>query len=332
MSAAPPNAQGRAAARTPRQWGWLFLKLGVTAAAFAWATSRTSFAAMAGAVRSLSLGAVLLSVGLLLMNAGVGALRWRAVMNSYGGRRVPKLGFLAHGYLVASFYNTFVPGNIGGDALRAHAARSAFEHPADSFATIAIERGLGLGALLVLGGIGVSFQHGVPEFAGPLLIFGGFAGALLAILSPWLSVRVLKWLPERLRAKVPLLSIPTGYSSLGLAFLWSIVSQYLGVLSSHVLVQDLVPTVTALDSLAVVPLALLSLYLPVSVAGLGVREAAFVVLFGHFGVSAADATAASLAFMATLMTVAVIGGVVHALFPLVLPKAAEAEPGSLEIG
>jgi uncharacterized membrane protein YbhN (UPF0104 family) len=320
------------AARTPPQWARLLLKLGVTGAALSWAVSRTSFSAMTEAVRSLSLRAVLISVGLLLVNTGVGALRWRAVLGAYRGARVPGLGFLTHGYLVASFYNTFVPGNIGGDALRAHAARAAFEHPADSFATVAIERGLGLGALLVLGGVGVSFQSGAPAFMGLFLILGGAAAALLATASPWLSVRVLKWLPERFRSKVPVLSIPAGRAALGLAFLWSIVSQYLGVLSSHVLVQDLVPRVTALDSLAVVPLALLSLYVPISVAGLGVREAAFVVLFGRLGVSAADATAASLAFMATLMTAAVIGGIVHAFFPLALSPKTKPEQETAQAG
>jgi hypothetical protein len=64
----------------------------------------------------------------------------------------------------------------------------------------------------------------------------------------------------------------------------------------------------------------------VSVAGLGVREAAFVVLFAHVGVSAANATAASLASMATQMTVALLGGIAHALVPLSLPVAAPAEP------
>ncbi|HEX7670383.1 MAG TPA: lysylphosphatidylglycerol synthase transmembrane domain-containing protein, partial [Polyangiaceae bacterium] len=214
-----------AATRSPPGWARLLLKLGVTGAALGWAMSRTSFSAMTGAVRSLSLRAILISVALLLANVGVGALRWRAVIGAYPGARTPRLGFLAHGYLVASFYNTFVPGNIGGDALRAHAARSAFEHPADAFATIAIERGMGLGALLVLSGIGTSFLEAAPGWLGPSLAVTGAVLATVAGASPWLSVRLMKFLPARLRSKMPALSVPTGVPALGLAFLWSIVSQ-----------------------------------------------------------------------------------------------------------
>jgi hypothetical protein len=71
------------------------------------------------------------------------------------------------------------------------------------------------------------------------------------------------------------------------------------------------------------------LYVPISLAGLGVREAAFVVLLGRVGVSPANATAASLAFMASLLVLAVAGGVGHALRPLVLPgRSAVTEAGA----
>ena len=66
------------------------------------------------------------------------------------------------------------------------------------------------------------------------------------------------------------------------------------------------------QALAVVPLALLSIYLP-TFAGFGTREAAFAFALAPAGVSEVQATAASLAFGAAHLCVALVGGVLHGL-------------------
>jgi hypothetical protein len=312
----------------PRRWAWLALKLVVTAAALWWAVSQTSFGAMAGSVRRISPLAFAAAVGLLGSNLAVSALRWREVLRAYGVTP-PPLRYLLHANLVGSFYNTFVPGNIGGDALRAYAVQSAFRHPVDSYLVIALERGFGLAALLFLGGIGLSATPTPYWWLGPLLLGMGLASAALSAFTPWILIRVAqgaRFLPSALRSYASGISIPHGRVALLSALSWSGVSQLVGVLVSHVLVSDLCPQVRLVDSLAVVPLAMLTLYVPVTVSGLGLREAMFVALFARVGVSPADATASSLAFMATLMFVALIGGLAHLLRPLsapVTPPAAD---------
>jgi hypothetical protein len=75
-----------------------------------------------------------------------------------------------------------------------------------------------------------------------------------------------------------------------------------------------------------IPLATVATYFPVAVAGLGVREVAFVFLFGKVGVAAPDATAASLAMLATYSLLAGAGFVVHLLWPLAPAAEPAAEP------
>jgi uncharacterized membrane protein YbhN (UPF0104 family) len=134
-----------------------------------------------------------------------------------------------------------------------------------------------------------------------------------------------RWLPASLRGLVGELTTLRGNRALFVAILWSVVAQTGAVLASHFLVRDLDPHLQLVDSFAFIPLASLSLYVPISLAGLGVREAAFVVLLGRVGVSPANATAASLAFMASLLVLAAAGGVGHALRPLALPAARDAK-------
>jgi uncharacterized membrane protein YbhN (UPF0104 family) len=306
--------------RRSRRSVWLVLKLLGTAAALWWAVSQTSFGEMARSVQRIAPLAFLSALSLLGLNLAVGALRWREVLRAYA-IDPPPLRYLLHGYLVATFYNTFVPGNVGGDALRAYAVQSAFARPADSYLVIAIERGFGLAALLFLGGAGIAVSPVPFRWIGLVLMAAGLGSAVLSALTPWILGQIARFLPAGLRSYASRISIPGGRGALLSALAWSLLSQILGVLVSHVLVSDLCPEVRLVDSLAVVPLAMLSLYVPVSVSGLGIREAAFVALYARVGVSAADATAASLAFMATLMVVALVGGAVHLISPLAAPAS-----------
>lgn len=285
---------------------------------------------MLEAVGRMSAMAPAAAVLLLGSNIVVGAVRWREVIRAYGIDPPPPLSFLMHGYLVAGFYNTLVPGNVGGDALRGHAARSAFPHAADSYVAVLVERGLGFAALVVLAGVGAWLSPAVPFWwAGPALLAVGAMLVAVSIATPWLMRKVARWLPGALRELVGDLTTPRGKHPLFVAILWSVVAQTGAVLASHILVRDLDPHLRLIDSLAFIPIASLSLYVPISLAGLGVREAAFVVLLGRVGVSPANATAASLAFMASLLVLALAGGVGHALRPLVLPdRSAVTEAGA----
>jgi len=57
------------------------------------------------------------------------------------------------------------------------------------------------------------------------------------------------------------------------------------------------------------PLISVFLVLPLSIAGIGQREAAFVVIFGTLGVSREIALAASVTIFLALLAISLVGGV-----------------------
>ena len=67
---------------------------------------------------------------------------------------------------------------------------------------------------------------------------------------------------------------------------------------------------------------------PVSVNGLGVREALYILLFGRIGVSAEIAVSLALLYLAVTVVASLPGGVVYALqrTPLGIAAAGEAAP------
>lgn len=299
-----------------RARAWLAVRVSVTVAALWWTLSRVSPGEMMGAAGRVTAGAAMLAVALTFGNLLVGALRWRVLMHAYGARRPPRVGFLARAYLVGIFYNTFVPGNVGGDVLRGHVTRRAFAGAAGAYVTVAIERVFGLAGLLLLAA-GVLLVHPIGGIAGlSRLALAGIAAALAAASAPVVARRLAPRLPGRLgrlAAGLPALHRPL---ALAAVLALSVGTQGVVAVTGHVLVSAIDSSVSLLDSLVLVPVAMAAVYFPAAVAGLGVREAAFVALFTQVGVGRADATAASLAFLGAQLTVAAVGGILHVFRPL----------------
>jgi uncharacterized membrane protein YbhN (UPF0104 family) len=123
-------------------------------------------------------------------------------------------------------------------------------------------------------------------------------------------------LPKKLAEVAAALPVPRRPALLLVVLLLSVGTQSIVALTGHALFTSVDSSVALADSLVLVPVALIALYFPATVAGLGVREAAFVYLFEGVGVSSTDATAASIAFLAVQLVVALLGGVVHMAWPI----------------
>lgn len=317
-----PRASLDSSSRAPssrRRSRLLFaVKLIVTAGALAFTFSRMSLADLTSAVRRLQPSAVVVAAALTLVNLALAGLRWRILLAAYGAKESPPVAFLARAQLVGHFYNTFVPGNVTGDVVRAHATRRSFEGPLGSSMIVVLERFFGLAGLFSLGAIGLLLRPLPGVMRADLLAGLAFATAAVIAVIPVAGRSLGRRLPGglgRIAAHLPAASRP---GLLGVVLALAIVTHTLVALTGHVLIDSIAPQVAANESVVLVPLAMIATYVPFSVAGLGVREAAFVFLFGKVGVASADATAASLAFLAVYALVAALGGVVHLARPLVV--------------
>ena len=79
----------------------------------------------------------------------------------------------------------------------------------------------------------------------------------------------------------------------------------------------------------VVSIAILVGFIPVTIAGLGTREAVFIFLLGRFGISSASAL--SFAFLYNLVYIVCVG-LISAVFWMRLPNRREVKNASLEQG
>jgi glycosyltransferase 2 family protein len=243
----------------------------------------------------------------------IGVIKWRLMSNS-AGAGMP-LSVAARCYYAGLFGNTFLPSIVGGDVVR---AGLAFKHVRSKSGLLFgsfIDRLLDFVALIAVAGIGALLLPtaldpqsrrifvAAAAFVG-LLCVGGFA-AIAILPVKRLSIKIRRKLVHLRKAMRAIAERPgavTMVLSLGITL------QFTLVLLNAWLSNAVGIHISLAMWLFVWPLAKLSGVLPVTQNGIGVREAAQVVLFAPFGVAAVAAVAAGLVFETIILAGGLVGG------------------------
>ncbi|MEO6773052.1 MAG: lysylphosphatidylglycerol synthase transmembrane domain-containing protein [Kofleriaceae bacterium] len=302
-------------ARTPWQrWGWL-LRWGGTAAGIAYILHVVDFARASAAFSRISLGAIVLAVGLVALNVVAGAARWRALLVAYGANHRPSLARASVLYFISFFYNNYLPGAVAGDVVRGVVTRDVFgERGATAgLAVVLVERALGLFGVFLLLAIGLGVAgHDIET--GSLWIWSalGIAGSLVLVLALPFARRLAPYLPGKLRVIAERVPALTSTVAFVVAVVYSVVTQALVALAGFVLLHAVDPAVGLGASLLIVPLAAATTFLPITVGGAGAREAVYIALGASlFHMPQSDAVAASLALWLAHLLVGAFGGVLQ---------------------
>jgi glycosyltransferase 2 family protein len=314
------------AGRLWRRWGWLVRWTG-TALGIVYVSTLIDVAKVKDAFAKVSLAVMLVSVAIVTASLVLGAVRWRVVLRTYGARARPRLATAVRLYHVALFYNTYLPGAVGGDIVRAVVTRDSFgEHgTTGALAVVFVERLLGLFSLfaLVLAGVALSGEAlGLQGSLRLASVVGGAASLAALVMLP-LGRRLARFLPgplARIARQLPSVVRPFDFVH---ATLLSLAGQLIAVIAGWLILRDLHPGVTFVDALLIIPVASATAFLPFTVGGTGAREAAFVVLCSKLlGMADADAVAASLLLWLSTLIVGAAGGV------LLVTGRASAPPAS----
>ena len=246
--------------------------------------------------RWLLLGA---AFALFYVGYALSIVRWKLLLEAQG--IVAPGGFLLRSYMTAIVFSNVLPSTIGGDAVRAYDSWRLGAGRAQALATILLDRVLGLTGLLFVAAIGLVVSRDLsgryptlrPLFLGGLLAAGVGVWSLVKLgrsLSrtslPRPLGRLLKML-GRVRELVYVLYTQPGVVAKCLVL--SIVLQLNGVLFGVLVGAALRLPIPAFEFFAIMPLATLTLMLPVTINGIGIRENVYVLLLGTLGVGATAA-------------------------------------------
>lgn len=272
-----------------------------------------------------------MAILVFLISAVAGAAQWGWILRASGlttpGREMGRL------YFVGMFFNNFLLGNVGGDAVKVIDLGRREGQTIRVFCSTALDRLVGLCALTVMALLAFAFAAAgglaLPPITPLILALLVWSGGLVVLLSGRISSlvsRVLGRLPwpvvgEKFAQFVTEFRLYRRRPAwLGRVFLLALGVQALRV-STHVLIAyglglDLT-SAHVLQLFVLIPLLGILIALPISLNGLGLREVAAADLFMAAGVVSLDAQAVAVEFLAYLVQVLVslIGGVLFLVGP-----------------
>ncbi len=318
----PPE---QSASSPVRRYAVLALKISVSLLLLYVLFTRIDVAQLWATARLASAPWLLVAMAVYGVSALVAVWRWHLLLKA---QRIQITGqTLLGSFLVAAYFNNFLPSNIGGDVVRITDTARVANSKTLATTVVLMDRVLGLIALIFVAALGATAAgrlHHAPSPIWPIWLWAGFvAGAAAttpAVFAPALFGRLLRpltifhaeWVARRIDTLTGALSrfreepgaLLGGFA--GAIFVQgALVAYYFAV--AYALHLDVGFT----DLAVVVPLSFVVQLLPVSVGGFGVREATFSYYFHRIGQPIEDGVLLSLVAQALLMVFSLSGAAVY---------------------
>ncbi len=264
--------------------------------------------------------AALLIVPVVIMSA-----RWRLLMRANGFEVSFGRVFLVN--YAGSFFNTFLPGGVGGDIAKAVMTASGEERKAAAVATVLLDRIIGLVAMILMAAVAVIPFIGDPAMRNPVIIIAVLFGGLVLGYPIYFSrglreSRLGQWMKQRLPFVRTLAAIDGVMHTMKhsgrtivLALLLSLATQAWTIVVVWLMAREMAmsPAPTLAQFFLFEPIIFIVTAVPLSIGGWGVQEGAYRLLLGLAGVAPNEAIALSLIFKVGLLTVSIPGGILFAL-------------------
>jgi uncharacterized protein (TIRG00374 family) len=232
---------------------------------------------------------------------------------------------LTSSFLVATFFNNFLPSNIGGDVIRIADTAPAARSKTLATTVVLIDRGLGLLGLILVAAIGATAGPRVGGSGiGAGMLWAAFAAgttvATLALVFPEAFTRLLQplrllhaeWVDARLaRLTSALLRFRETPTALSGCFAGAVAVQTTLVVFYVAIAHSMGIPIGFASLAVIVPITFIVQMLPVSMNGFGVREATFGFYFTRLGLPLESALLVSFVGAALIILFSVSGGVAY---------------------
>lgn len=246
-------------------------------------------------------------------------LRWKILLDALGSS--PTFKALCQSYMVATFFNNFLPSNVGGDVVRVRdAAKAAGSHTA-SLTVAVLDRVIGFVALYSIAA--AAFIFGGPRVRGlagarvillgltaVFVVLGGIflRSGMVTAVTERLGLRRFPWAYEKFESvQAAVNAYRARKAALIEAFLLSLVLQFLGISYFFMVARALKIPLEFGAALLMVPLCTLIQAIPISFNGWGLREGVYVVYFTQVGLPRESALAFSIVAAGLVVLLSISG-------------------------
>jgi glycosyltransferase 2 family protein len=262
------------------------------------------------------------ALAIYVVNVFASVWRWRLLLDAQD-TPIPSRTLLGS-YLVALFFNNFLPSNIGGDVIRIRDSARFTGSKTLATTVILADRVIGLIGLVLVAALGATMVAGmaghVPSPIWPSWLWTGFVIATMAsapaVLAPAGVGRLLQpltvlhpeWIGDRIDSlTAALVRFRDRPASILSCFCGAVFVQATVVVFYVAVARALHVSIAPWDLAVIVPLSFVVQMLPVSLNGFGVREATFSFYFTRVGLSMESALLVSLGATGLVMLFSVVG-------------------------
>lgn len=273
-------------------------------------------------IRSASPWYLLAALVVVMAGVVLRAYRWQILLHDQGVNT--SLRELVALWFVSFLFTNLLPSGIGGDAIKMYELSRSTGRSAEAVSSVLVDRFMGLFALQAIGLLALVFAWRLVPMEIVFLTMAVFGVSLLAawaVSSRPLWNALAGWVPffDRLLAIKVVHSLVTSlqsYSrsalvrSFGVGMVFNVL-----LISMNVLIGTALRAELALPYyLIFVPITSIVLILPISFAGLGVREGTYIFLFSRAGLSQEVALSlALLVYVLGTVSPGLVGGFIYIL-------------------
>jgi uncharacterized membrane protein YbhN (UPF0104 family) len=322
----PPEQSQAAPVHPVRRYTFIAIKLAVSIALLWFLFSRIEGAKLWASARQASVVWLTVAMAVYFVTVLVSVWRWALLLTA---QHVPlPSGQLFGSYLVALFFNNFLPSNIGGDVVRIGATAKATRSKTLATTIVLADRAMGLLGLVLVAACGTTMAVSAsgqaalplrPSWLWAAFLFG-VVSAVVALGWPAIVGRLLKpltvfhpeWIGGRIESLTAALARFTqSPGALLTCFSAAAFVQLATVLFYLAVAYSLKVRISVWDLAVLVPVSGVVQMLPVSLNGFGVREATFTFYFTRISLPIESALLLSLCATGLVMLFSLTGAAVY---------------------
>lgn len=273
----------------------LIIKLIVSSSLLYFVLSKAGVERVLAIIKTINPLAFITAILIYVSSIYVSTMRWRLLLpKEFKTKRLFSL------YLIGAFFNTFLPGLIGGDAVKSYYLYKEINSGNVSLSSVFMDRYIGFVSLMVMGLVAFIFgfkyiKGSIIEWLLPaiilsflivsLIIFGLRFGRSIRIFSEFYG-----YFDSYIKQKVLILK----------AVFLSLIIEVMNTIAIYIITLGLGQHISLLCFFIFFPIIVTISVLPISIAGIGIREGSFVLLFGLVGIKPEMATAMSFAWFLSI--------------------------------
>ena len=325
MSTEPP-ASASIPLHPERRYALVALKLAVSLILLWILFARIDVGELWAGTHTASIPWLIVALAIYATSVAASVWRWRLLLDAQDVHVATNR--LAGSYLVALFFNNFLPSNIGGDVIRIRDTARPAGSKTLATAVVLVDRGLGLMGLVLVAACGATLAAGgatrgalpiVPAWLWAGFLFGAGLSAP-AVLAPAGFGRMLQplriihpeWIDNRIEKITGVLSrFRDRPGALAGCFGGAVFVQAATVVFYAAVAYALHIAIGPWDLAVIVPLSFVIQMVPVSINGFGVREATFTLYFSRLRLPIESALLVSLVPTALVMLFSLSGAAIY---------------------